>query len=395
MPTCHGCRKPITGQYITALAQSWHPDCFRCAGCGRAIGKESFYTRDNQPYHAACYHQRFSPRCAGCGQPISGAYTSALGKTWHPEHFVCARCKQPFSGKGFFERDGKAYCERDYQELFGLRCAAGGELIGQRRYFEKDGQAYCEDHYWQRFGKQCAIGGEILKGEYVVNAWGDTYCAAHARGLPECYSCHRIVCDRLTGGGARYRDGRTVCNRCRRTAVDTAAQGQPVLIQVRKTLARLGLDLGQVETPLQLVDQGELNRRSTKPYSKQPAGMASHHTTTRNGQVVERTVEAILILHGLPREHFAAIAAHELCHSYLFVNGFPNLEPVVEEGLCELAEYLWLKQQATPEAVYRLKLMEGNDDPIYGLGFRAARRAYDQRGLAAVLAAVRRTKRWP
>lgn len=168
-----------------------------------------------------------------------------------------------------------------------------------------------------------------------------------------------------------------------------------MLIQVRKTLARLGLDLGQVETPLQLVDQGELNRRSTKPYSKQPAGMASHHTTTRNGQVVERTVEAILILHGLPREHFAAIAAHELCHSYLFVNGFPNLEPVVEEGLCELAEYLWLKQQATPEAVYRLKLMEGNDDPIYGLGFRAARRAYDQRGLAAVLAAVRRTKRWP
>lgn len=368
-PICHGCHRPITGAYITALDHTWHPDCFRCAGCGRPIGKESFYTHEGRPYHAACYHERFSPRCA--------------------------RCRRPFSGRSFYERDGKAYCKEDYDELFGLRCAAGGELIGQRRYFEKDGKAYCEEHYWERFGKRCAIGGEILKGEYVVNAWGETYCHAHAHGLPECYSCHRVICERLTGGGQRYSDGRTVCNRCRRTAIDTAAQGQPVLLQVRRTLGKLGLDLGRVETPLRLVDQAELNRRSTKPYSKQPAGMASHSTTTRNGQVVERTVEAILILHGLPQEHFAAIAAHELCHSYLFMNAFPDLEPIVEEGLCELAEFLWLTQQKTPEATFRLKLMEGNDDPVYGRGFRSALRAYERHGLAAVLAAVRRGNRLP
>lgn len=362
MPTCFGCKRPITGAYVTALDRTWHADCFRCAGCGRPIGENSFYTHEGRPYHAGCYHERFSPRCAGCGKVITGAYTTAMGKTWHPEHFVCA---------------------------------AGGEPIGGRRYFEKDGKAYCETHYWERFGKRCAIGGEILKGEYVVNGWDETYCADHARGLPECYSCHRPVCERLTGGGVRYADGRVVCNRCRRTAVDTAVQGQPVLLQVRRTLARLGLDLGRAETPLRLVDQAELMRRSTKPYSKQPAGMASHSTTTRNGRVVERTVEAILILHGLPQEHFAAIAAHELCHSYLFVNAFPDLEPVVEEGLCELAEYLWLRQQGTPEAAYRLRLMEKNDDPIYGRGFQAARRAYERHGLAALLAAVRRSGRWP
>ena len=114
MPTCHGCHRPITGQYVTALDRSWHPDCFRCAGCGRAIGQENFHTQDRRPYHAACYHQRFSPRCAGCGQPITSACTTALGKTWHPEHFVCAHCKRPFSGKSFFEHDGKVYCEEHY-----------------------------------------------------------------------------------------------------------------------------------------------------------------------------------------------------------------------------------------------------------------------------------------
>jgi hypothetical protein len=349
MLTCHGCRKPITGQYITALEHPWHADCFRCAGCGRAIGEERYYTQDGRPYHAACYHSRFSPRCAGCGQPITGAYTTALDKTWHPEHFVCAHCNQPFSGRSYHERNGKAYCERDFQELFGLRCAAGGEQLGQRRYFEKDGKAYCDEHYWQLFGKRCAIGDEFLKGEYVVNSWGDTYCSVHAHGLSECYSCHRLICDPLTGGGVRYGDGRSICSRCRRTAIDTVAQGQPVMVQVRRSLAKLGLEIGRVETPLRLVDQNEMKKRSTKAYSKQPAGMASHHTVTRDGQVVERSVEAILVLQGLAQEHFAAIAAHELCHTYLFMNEFPELEPLVEEGLCELAEYLWLKQQKTPE----------------------------------------------
>lgn len=385
----------MTGQYITALDRSWHVDCFRCAGCGRVIKESTFQSKDNQPYHESCYHERFSPCCAGCGKPITGMSTQALGKTWHPEHFVCARCGKPFGGKGFYEREGKAYCEHDFNELFGMRCASGGELIGRRKYFEKDGKTYCEEHYWQRFGKRCAIGGEILKGEYLINGWGDTYCHAHARGLPECYSCHRLICVPLTGGGARYGDGRTVCNRCRQSAIDTVAQGQPVLVEVRRGLARLGLALGRIETPLKLVDQAELNRRSTKPYSTQPAGMASHATHTRNGQVVERNVEAILILHGLPKEHFAAIAAHELCHSYLFMNAYPDLAPVVEEGLCELAEYLWLQQQGTPESRQRIAMMDKNDDPIYGQGYRAARRGFERMGLASLLNFVHRHRRFP
>ncbi|MCS7037966.1 MAG: hypothetical protein NZP34_00005, partial [Caldilineales bacterium] len=65
MPTCYGCSRPITGAYVTALGRAWHPECFRCAGCGRPIGENSFYTHEGRPYHAACYHERFSPRCAG------------------------------------------------------------------------------------------------------------------------------------------------------------------------------------------------------------------------------------------------------------------------------------------------------------------------------------------
>ena len=361
-PICAGCGKPFTGSYITALHRAWHEDCFRCAGCQQPLGKERFFEHGDRPYHETCYHDRFSPRCAHCGRPIVGTFTTAQGKTWHPEHFLCAGGREPINGRSFHEHEGKVYCE---------------------------------DHYWQAFGKRCAIGGEILKGAYQINAWGDTYCAEHSAGLAECYSCHRFICERLTRGGVRYDDGHSICNRCRQTAIDTAAQGQPALMQVRRALARLGLEIGPAETPLRLVDQQELNRRSTKSYSKQPTGMACHHTLTRNGQIVERQVEAILILSGLPREHFTAVAAHELMHIYLFVNAFPDLEPVVEEGLCELAEYLWLKQQDTPEAAYRLALMDKNDNPVYGRGFQLARQGLDKMPLLSLLDYVRKWSRFP
>lgn len=47
---------------------------------------------------------------------------TALGEVWHPEHFVCASCNAELGTRGFFERDGRPYCEKDYQRLFSPRC---------------------------------------------------------------------------------------------------------------------------------------------------------------------------------------------------------------------------------------------------------------------------------
>ena len=392
---CRGCGRALTGSYITALGYPWHEACFKCAGCGKTIAGQKFIEKGGRPYHEACYHAAFSPRCAGCGKPITDRYITALNKNWHPEHFVCAACRKPFGTANFVEKDGKAYCRRDYEELFGLRCAAGGELIGQAKYFEHEGKAYCERHYWERFGKRCVIGGEILKGQYQVNAWGDTFCEAHEAQTPKCYSCQRPICKGATGGGARYGDGRTVCNLCRKTAIDDEKAAQRVLDDVRGRLKGLGIAVPEAVIPARLADQAELLRRDSRGLGKPPSGMALQRWQMLNGQEVSREIEAVLILSGLPREHYEAVAAHELMHCYLFLNKYPKLSPRDEEGLAELSEWLWLQKKGTPFAKFLATLTETSNDPVYGAGFRAARAAMRRLGLARLLMEVKKTGRLP
>lgn len=61
--------------------------------------------------------------CNACDKPIVGQVITALGKTWHPEHFTCNHCNQELGTRNFFERDGNPYCEPDYHNLFSPRCA--------------------------------------------------------------------------------------------------------------------------------------------------------------------------------------------------------------------------------------------------------------------------------
>lgn len=61
--------------------------------------------------------------CAACTKPIIGQVCTALGRTWHPEHFTCVTCEVPLGATNFFERDGRPFCERDYHEQFAPRCA--------------------------------------------------------------------------------------------------------------------------------------------------------------------------------------------------------------------------------------------------------------------------------
>lgn len=120
---CGKCKQPIIGEYVMLKGQYMHPEHFRCAMCGCEFLGGDCNEFDGKLYCREDYLKMQKDICAGCHQPIMGRSLTALGKAWHPEHFVCARCHEPFSGGKFFEKDGKPFCEAHYQELFGVPCA--------------------------------------------------------------------------------------------------------------------------------------------------------------------------------------------------------------------------------------------------------------------------------
>ncbi|KAI3641106.1 hypothetical protein MIR68_000836 [Amoeboaphelidium protococcarum] len=126
-PKCATCDKPIMEEVVSALGKSFHSDCFICAesGCNIQLTQSgSFYDYNGKAYCEKHYHAARGSLCASCSKPIIGRCLTAIGKKFHPEHFVCAFCKKQLTTGGggastFKERDGKPYCVNDYIKLFG------------------------------------------------------------------------------------------------------------------------------------------------------------------------------------------------------------------------------------------------------------------------------------
>ncbi len=360
MLVCHGCNKEIVGQYIEALGHQWHQEHFVCAVCHKEFAGQKFMERDGKPYCEHDYYEKFGERCFGCGQPIKGEYIEALDHKWHKDHFACTVCGKAFTDGRFLEHDGKPYCDRDYYELF---------------------------------GKRCSICREPLRGEYIIDRWDNPFCARHETELKECFSCRRLICENLTGGGVEYEDGRKICNLCRKTAVDHIDAARPVFAQVLKVLEGLGLRIdAKVEVPLRLADLDEIDRLAGGTPQTE-AGISILETLSVNGQEAERKVKEVVILYGLPSTHAAAIMAHEFGHVWCFLNHMPQLPLPVQEGICELFAFRYLSQIDTPESQFYSQGIESNNDPIYGGGFRQVRDAFGKRTFVALLDDVKKRGR--
>lgn len=66
-------------------------------------------------------HRPFTT-CAGCKENIKdGQALIALDLHWHVWCFKCTQCQTPLHGE-YVAKDGKAYCEKDYQKLYGITC---------------------------------------------------------------------------------------------------------------------------------------------------------------------------------------------------------------------------------------------------------------------------------
>ncbi|XP_003441455.3 paxillin isoform X4 [Oreochromis niloticus] len=228
---CGACKKPIAGQVVTAMGRTWHPEHFVCTHCQEEIGSRNFFERDGHPYCEKDYHNLFSPRCHYCNGPILDKVVTALDKTWHPDHFFCAQCGAFFGPEGFHEKDGKAYCRKDYFDMFAPKCGGCARAILENyisalnslwhpecfvcrecftpfingSFFDHDGQPYCEAHYHERRGSLCSGCQKPITGR-CITAMGKKF-------HPEHFVC-AFCLKQLNKGTFKEQNDKPYCHPC-------------------------------------------------------------------------------------------------------------------------------------------------------------------------------------
>ncbi|XP_053951605.1 LIM domain kinase 1 isoform X2 [Anastrepha ludens] len=118
--SCAGCLNTLHlshEEFVIALGQEWHSDCFRCSVCDAHL-HNWYFEKDGLLFCRDDYYQRFGECCQQCSAIITGPVMVAGDHKFHPECFCCSSCAV-FIGEGeayaLVERS-KLYCGNCYKQ---------------------------------------------------------------------------------------------------------------------------------------------------------------------------------------------------------------------------------------------------------------------------------------
>ncbi|XP_055621389.1 LIM domain kinase 1 isoform X2 [Toxorhynchites rutilus septentrionalis] len=113
--SCASCYNAIEKEeYISALGQGWHADCFRCSVCDTHLSSW-YFEKEGLLFCKNDYWAKYGECCQQCAQVISGPVMVAGDHKFHPECFCCDSCK-------IFIGDGEAYALVERSKLFCGNC---------------------------------------------------------------------------------------------------------------------------------------------------------------------------------------------------------------------------------------------------------------------------------
>ncbi|KAM7083749.1 filamin-binding LIM protein 1 [Ciconia maguari] len=120
---CHkavGPREPT----VEAMRKQYHADCFTCRTCHRLLAGQRYYQKDGRPMCDACY-QATLEKCAKCQGLITEHIVRALGKGYHPGCFSCAACGRAIGTESFaVDEQDEVYCVADFYRKYAVVCSA-------------------------------------------------------------------------------------------------------------------------------------------------------------------------------------------------------------------------------------------------------------------------------
>ncbi|KAM9606777.1 leupaxin isoform 3-T3 [Morphnus guianensis] len=185
---------------LTALDQTWHPEHFFCAHCGKVFGDDGFHERSGKPYCHQDFLAMFAPKCQGCDRPVTDNYLSALQGVWHPECFVCT-----VSGWWASADSGLSVSPRWCQTSLPPSLQECLSSFTHGSFFELQGRPYCELHFHQRQGNICHGCGRPVTGRCIT--------AAGRKYHPEHFICAYCL-GQLQKGTFREHGDKMYCRAC-------------------------------------------------------------------------------------------------------------------------------------------------------------------------------------
>jgi hypothetical protein len=202
---------------------------------------------------------------------------------------------------------------------------------------------------------------------------GELTCVRHPVAI-SCVYCGRPS-DLIAPGWSEPSPSAWRCPSCSTDAVDTEAELRRLVVEVRRITRDLGFGL---TVPLRVV------------FMPGPPALGPQLAHTEMVPTGPRAADVrfVRVVPGLPAFLFSRSVAHEVGHAWLAQAGARALRPEVEEGVCELVSYAWLKRSGLSYAEAVRDMIRHNPDPTYGGGFREVHAAVRRHGLRVVLGSL-------
>uniref|UniRef100_A0A2K6B5Q7 Actin-binding LIM protein 2 n=1 Tax=Macaca nemestrina TaxID=9545 RepID=A0A2K6B5Q7_MACNE len=207
---CNTCGNVCKGEVLRVQDKYFHIKCFVCKACGCDLAEGGFFVRQGEYICTLDYQRLYGTRCFSCDQFIEGEVVSALGKTYHPDCFVCAEDHLNPGDRGCSDLESRGPPPH-LSQWWGCPCCGGcGTEI-------KNGQALVAlDKHWHLGCFKCKSCGKLLNAEYISKD-GLPYCEAdyHAKFGIRCDRCEKYITGRvLEAGEKHYHPSCALCVRC-------------------------------------------------------------------------------------------------------------------------------------------------------------------------------------
>jgi len=350
----------------------------RCSLCHRWILGEAVRYPDGSIYCRQCHEHL--PHCANCGKPVAN-YKEFGGHVFCLDCFEntekCDICNMPLVGKYVQYSHGLTVCQHCYETR--PHCFICDVPIKDDYHTVRD-KIVCPNCYEK--AKRCSCCKRIiLPGEEysTFEGYTDVFCQHCMKNALRCDACGRPVSDTASWA---LGDGRVLCEECNSKAVFDLKTANRLFKEMREFLkSEFGIYIDH-SIELRLVRTDQLEQLGTEKSTKgRRRGLFECKS--------QCNYYTIYMLYGLTENAFQAVAAHEYTHAWQSENCPPDQTELLTEGLARWVEYQVYKKIGDFHAA---KMIETDNDPVYGKGFKKIREIVRKKGYYGLLQYVKTQK---